>query len=97
MDRVGTGVLDGVGDRLLDDPIDRGFELRFVPSGDATGLEVEVDDQLDLDAGGAGPVGERLERRPRAELVERRRPDVGNDAPQAGDLGVELLDGVGER
>jgi len=43
-------VLLGVGERFLDDPVDRGFELGGVPVGRAAVLVGEVDGELDVEA-----------------------------------------------
>ena len=91
------GMLDGVGRGLLDDAIHGCLQFGLVPRRLAAGLPVKIDGQIDLDPAGADPICERLQGRFGPELVERRRAHVSDDASEARDLGVELLDCLAER
>ncbi len=52
----------------------------------------EVDADVDLDAVAGGAFGERLDRGLRAELVQRRGTQVGDQRAEVGDALLELLD-----
>ena len=51
----------------------------------------EVDADVDLDAVAGGAFGERFDRCLRAELVERRGAQVGDQRAEVGDVLLELL------
>ena len=86
-------VLGGVAERLLDEPVDRALDLRLEAGGAPTRLDIQVD----LGRHGHAMRLERaLEEAPQcrleADVVERRRSQLGDQALKLGDLGLELAD-----
>ena len=79
----GARVLDGVVQRLLDDPVERRLHL-----GRAAALERELGRDLEPVAR-RGARGELLDRRAGPELVERRRAQLADQRAQALDLAVD--------
>ena len=57
----GVAVLGGVGQRLLDDPVDRALELRGVPGWLAALLKRQLDRAVDPQAMTARPCAERCD------------------------------------
>ena len=83
---LGAGVLGDVGERLLHEPIDGGLELGVEPAAD---LHLYVDlEPLD----GREALPEALDRRRQPDLVQRRRSQLGDQRPQALDLGADVVD-----
>ena len=80
-----------VGERLLHDPVDGGLELGVEPAAD---LHLYVDlEPLD----GREPPAEALDRRGQPDLVQRRRAQLGDQRPQALDLGPDVFDRLAHR
>ena len=95
-------VATDVGQRLLDDAVDRALELRIqAPSAVLLGRAVapvklapaKLDLGLDLQAvDRLRPPRERLQRRRQAEIVERGGPELGDQVTQPVDLRAEALE-----
>ena len=91
--RLRVGVRHGVVERLLDEAVDRRFQLGLVACGMATFLVVEVDVQLDGGAVRVDAVHEPVDCRLGPELVEGGGAQLGDQRAQVADLVLDLVDG----
>ena len=89
---VGVAVFGGVGQRLLDDPVDRGLELGGVARRFAALLVGELDRAVDLQAVAARAFAQRGERGLEAELIQCGRPQIGDERAEVGDPVLEMVD-----
>ncbi len=98
---LGLPVLGGVGQRLLDDPVERRLELGRVASGLAALLDRRARRSYRPPDRGGRSARQPLERGLDAELVQRRWAQVGDQRTQVGDRFLQLIDrladGLAER
>ena len=86
----GLGVLDHVGHRLLNQPVNGRLEFWRMSSGDSAGLESQVDIERHIhSAAFTDAIHQDLERGLSAELVECGRSQLRDQTLQASD---DLLD-----
>ena len=90
---VGVRVLGGVAECLLHEPVDRALDLGLEAGGAPTRLEVQVDlgrhrHAVRLERA----LEEASQRRLKSDVVEGRRSQLGDQALELGDLGLELAD-----
>jgi len=96
-DPLRARVLGDVGQRLLHDPVDRGLDQRREPGRLLPRVEPKIDVELGIDPRERRPaLRERLQRRPDAELVQRRRAHVRDEAAHRLDACVDVLDRLGD-
>src|SRR6266852_2162944 len=73
---LGARMPGHVGERLLDDPVQRGLDVRCKPLFHET-LEMDGNTRALGD-----PLGEELQRRHQPQIIQHRRPQVTGDSPQ---------------
>ena len=92
----GVAVLGGVGQRFLDDPVDRGLKLRGVARRFAALLVGELDRAVDLQAVTARAFAQRRERGGETELIQRGGAQIGDERAEVGDPVLEMVDRLGD-
>ena len=90
-------MLAGIGEGLLHDPVHARLQLAREAFARVVALEGECDLGLNLQPSAASPVQERHERRLEAELIERRRTQLGDERTQRRDVELELIERLVDR
>ena len=90
VDPLGTRMLDDIGQRLLDEPVGGALELGIEPLSAPCLREREL--SLDVESRcRRAALGQSLDRRHQAKLVEGRGPKLGDQRAKILDLATELV------